>query len=1495
TIHTVEEAEGVHFLTMELVEGQPLDHLIPEGGLPIERIIEIAGALADALSAAHEKGIMHRDLKPANVMVANDGRVKVLDFGLAKETRTEANENTRSLAGQTQAGVVMGTPAYMSPEQVVGGELDHRTDIFSLGVILHEMATGQRPFAGQSSAELTSSILRDAPPLVTDVRADLPADLARIIRRCLEKDPRHRVQTARDVANEFRYLARQPSASATAPAPAAARAGAGDASSGSVRAEEGLRIAVLPFKCSGDAEMASFGVGLGEDITTGLSRFRYLSVAASASSARLREEGGDERALGNKLGARYVLEGSLRRGGSAIRVSAQLIDTQTGAQLWAETYNRDLQASSIFAAQDDVAARIVATVADSYGVLVHSMRSAMRQKADADLTPGEWQFQYFAYREQITPGSHAELKSRLERVLERNDRQSDLWACLAQIYVDEYAFGFHGDATSLDRALTAARRAVEFDRANQFALVALAQVHFFRRDLAAFGPAAERAMALNPLNTDAAGILGLQIVHAGEFERGTAIVRRAMELNANHTGWMHFAPLWDHFHRGEYEQALECANRVDVPGLFWPYLVVASACGHLGRRAEAEAAVRDLLALDPEFAAHARTNVESWHFASGLLEPILEGLRKAGLAIPASEEPPSSPRGGGTATAKADGAEPGTDSGQLRAEEGFWVAVLPFKYSGASGELTALAEGMSEEIVTGLSRFSYLRVIARSSTARYAQQAVDVRAAAKELGARYVMEGTLRQAGAKLRIAVQLVDAATGAHLWAETYARDFSSESVFELQDDLVPRIVSTVADMNGVLPRSMSGALRSRAPEQLSPYEAVLRSFGYPELGTPEELAAARAGLNEAVKKAPEHADAWAMLSFLCVQDWLHAFNLQADAFAVGAAAARRAVEAGPSNHLAYYSLAQVLYFQKEFQSFRDAAERAVALNPMDGNSVAFLGELLTYIGDRERGMELAGRAKQLNPNHPGWYWFADFYDAFNRGDYRSALDFALKVRLRGHPLACMMIATASGHLGEGETAAKAVGEFLTTRPDLPAVMRNQVAKVWNAEYGERFNEGLRKAGVEIPPAGAGEAAGPAVKVAAETPAGAKSKEESQALWVAVLPFRSPSGDGELESLAEGLTEEVTSGLSSFSYLQVVSHNSAMAYRGRTADVRTVGRELGARYVLEGSIRRGGQALRVNVQLVDAASGGQLWAETYNRELGARGPFEIQDDLTDRIVATVADGYGVLVRSMASAVREKAVEEASAAELVLRYFAYMQQISPEEHAALREGLERAVEREPGHANAWACLAFLYCTEYLDRFNAREKPMERAREAAMRAVKLDPASQMGWEQVAVAHFFVRDFGAFRPAAERAMSLNPRNGSTCAMMALLLAYAGEWERGVALTEKIMALNPHHPGWYYSTAYMDHYRKREYEAALRVAKKMNMPEFHWSHLQVAAACGQLGRKEEARAAIEALRKHSPTFLDVNTCREDIAKWLEDGELVERLAEGWRKAGLGPAGN
>jgi tetratricopeptide (TPR) repeat protein len=349
-------------------------------------------------------------------------------------------------------------------------------------------------------------------------------------------------------------------------------------------------------------------------------------------------------------------------------------------------------------------------------------------------------------------------------------------------------------------------------------------------------------------------------------------------------------------------------------------------------------------------------------------------------------------------------------------------------------------------------------------------------------------------------------------------------------------------------------------------------------------------------------------------------------------------------------------------------------------------------------------------------------------------------------------------------------------------------------------------------------------------------------------------------------------------------------MASKGRAADIRTVGRELGARYLIEGSIRRRGSAIRVSAQLTDAVSGTQLWAEAYDREIGDAGTFQVQDDLTDHIVTSVADGYGVLVRSMAALTRDRKVEELSASELVLRYYAFMQQVDPQEHAVLRGGLERTLEREPNHATAWACLSSLYQLEYFDRFNPREKPLARAREAAWRAVKIDPACQTGWKELAAVQFFSRDFTAFRETAERAMSLNPRDGTTQAYLAIMIAFSGDWERGVALAQRVIDLNRHHPGWYHNVFFHHHYRKGEYEAALRAAKKVNIPEYHWMHLMTAAACGMLGRHEEARSAIESLRKYNPTFLDLENVREDIGMWDPDKDEVERFLQGLQKAGL-----
>jgi TolB-like protein len=1065
TIYSVEEAAGVHFLTMEFVTGQQLDRIIPAEGLPFNQIVEIASSLADALAAAYDKGIVHRDLKPANVMVAYDGRVKVLDFGLAKDvTEAVPNTATRTSLGNTQAGMVMGTPAYMSPEQVSGRPLDHRTDIFSLGVVLHEMSTGRQPFAGASAAELISAILRDTPAPITDLRPDLPADLARIVRRCLDKDPRHRVQTARDVANEFRDLAFRDLARQSpsrAPAPSTTSRITPAADSGSGRTDEGFWVAILPFKSTGsNTDLAALADGLTEDIVTGLSRFSYLRVIARNSTSQFAQGAADIRSAGKELGARYVMEGTLRQAGPRLRLAVQLVDAVTGAHLWAENYERPFTPDALFELQDDLVSRIVSTAADTYGILPRTMAEMLRTVDPASLKPYEAVLRSFAHFQRVNPEEHAASRAALQRAVEQQPGNADAWAMLSLILKEAFIHEFNVEPDSLSRSLAAALRAVEAAPSNHLAYHALASVQFFLGDRPAFRVAAERALALNPLDGFTVAFLGSLIAYDGDWERGAALAARARELNPHHPGWYWLVAGFHAYRNAEYRQALEFARKINMPNFWRRSVIVAAAHGQLDEHDEARKALQELLAMKPDYAEFGPRFFSRW-FQPEMVERLTEGLRKAGLDIP--------PLSGTTASAPVSGNSPivKTASGALRSEEGFWVAVLPFKYAGSNADLAALADGLSDEIVTGLSRFSYLRVIARGSTAKYSSESTDIRTIGRELGARYVIEGTLRQAGTKLRLAVQLVDADTGAHLWAENYERAFSPEAVFELQDDLVPRIVSMIADTQGVLPRSMSQALRSLDPEQLSPYEAVLRSFGYFERATPEELAAALSGLEAAVRKAPAYADAWALLSYISLQDYAQGFNLRADSLTVGTTAARRAVEAAPSNAIACGSLAVALFFQREFQGFRNAAERALALNPMVGNSVAFLGELLTYAGDWEHGLALAGRAKQLNPSHPGWYWYADFYNAFRQGDDRDALGFALKVNMPGHWFSHAAIAAACGHLGERDVAAKAFRDLLKLRPDFASTVSRFLEKWWEPGYRARLIEGWRKAGLEISPA--------------------------------------------------------------------------------------------------------------------------------------------------------------------------------------------------------------------------------------------------------------------------------------------------------------------------------------------------------------------------------------------------------------------------------------------
>jgi TolB-like protein len=818
TIYSTEEADGIRFMTMELIEGRPLDELIPREGLPVARFLELALPLADALTAAHQKQITHRDLKPGNVMLTADGRLKVLDFGLAR-VATAAPEHTidATRAVLTGEGTIVGTMPYMSPEQVEGRALDARSDLFSLGVMFYEMLTGSRPFAGFSSPALMSAILRDVPPPVTERRADLPEAVARLVARCLEKHPEERVQTARDVYNELRHVQKQLESGA------GRRSGSGAMATGP---EASLWIAVLPFGGrSADAESEALAAGLTEDITGGLSRFPALSVVAPQSARSFKDSPLDVRQIAERLGARYVLGGTVRKSASAVRIAAHLVDARSGAHLWTETYDEPLEGTHFFAIQDDVTDRIVATVADKAGVLARSMVQAIRQLPLEQLSARELILRCWMFQWRPMPDEHATTRTALEHHLSRHPDNPHVWAELANFYICEHSLFFNPLADALGRAMRAARRAIEIDPGNQEGWEMAALTSFHMKDEPAMIEASDRAIRLNPRNSNALAWMGNIRTHAGDYDRGCELTARAMTLNPAHPGWYHFAPFNRHFARGEFGDALKAARRVNMPEFVWMHFAVAAAAGQLGLVSEAKSAAEAMLALAPPFAdeANLREFVTRWYWPPELIDGLLEGVARARGATSSDAGTPS--RGPGTESAGRATARPPSGPGSSAARDRS-VAVVPFAAVSSDPDTQALADGLTEDVTAGLSRFPYLSVVAAHSARQHRGSTADARRLGEALSARYLLDGNLRRGGTTLRLTVRLVDTTSGAQLWSETYNRTATDSDALALQDDLTDRIVATVADAHGVLLRAISQGVEHLNAEQLDPDALLLLS---------------------------------------------------------------------------------------------------------------------------------------------------------------------------------------------------------------------------------------------------------------------------------------------------------------------------------------------------------------------------------------------------------------------------------------------------------------------------------------------------------------------------------------------------------------------------------------------------------------------------------------------------------------------------------------------
>jgi non-specific serine/threonine protein kinase len=451
-IHDIDEHEGRPFLAMELLEGQTLKARLSGRALVTEELLDLAIQMTDALEAAHSKGIVHRDIKPANIFVTTSGRVKILDFGLAKLTeRRRVGEAVGASAMPTTGprddmltspGSTLGTVAYMSPEQARGEEVDARTDIFSLGLVLYEMATGRQAFSGNTSAVVFDSILNRPPQPIARVNPAVPAALQQIIGRALEKDRRARYESAAKLRADLERLKRELDSGRTA----AVTAGAENS------------VAVLYFQnLSRSEEDEYFRDGMTEDIITELSSIKGLRVFPRSAVFAYRDKQATAPQIGQELNAAFVLEGSLRRAGNRIRITAQLVETRTGHSIWARRFDRTMD--DVFAIQDEMAQNIAQALEV---MLSEEEKRAIEKVPTANVEAYDYYLRGRQYFHQFRRKGIEAARSMFARAIEIDPGYARAWAGLSDCH-SFLQFYWQPTRENLEGADTASRKALELD------------------------------------------------------------------------------------------------------------------------------------------------------------------------------------------------------------------------------------------------------------------------------------------------------------------------------------------------------------------------------------------------------------------------------------------------------------------------------------------------------------------------------------------------------------------------------------------------------------------------------------------------------------------------------------------------------------------------------------------------------------------------------------------------------------------------------------------------------------------------------------------------------------------------------------------------------------------------------------------------------------------------------------------------------------------------
>jgi TolB-like protein/lipoprotein NlpI len=1111
-------------------------------------------------------------------------------------------------------------------------------------------------------------------------------------------------------------------------------------------------IAVLPFdNLSGDPEQEYFSDGITESIILHLNQFPELAVKSRNSSFAFKQQIKSLGEISEELGVAYLVEGSIRKSTEQIRVTVQLVEAASGIQVWGKRYDAPLD--DLFSLEEELSRAIAATVTgqiESDLQRIALAKGASDQKAYDLLLGGIYHNQRYTREDTVIA------IDKLTRCLQKDpdNVMAHVWLYVSHLmnYLDRWS---RDHLASFELAAQHIRKAMALAAEDTQVQVFYAQYLVFCGDLDKATKQIEKLLTNHPDNPTVVTTMALNLGLQGRAEDALEFARRACELDPYHP-WAEWEVVGSQYISGQYEEVLQTIAKLRTTPAFIQIFGIAANV-KTGRGSMAQRALQSLLDECRETMQSVPRTVDEWlaytrenyPFADPEINRgIVDCLVQAGL----EDEPLTT-------------GDPGEHPS---------ILVLPFSNLSRDPEQDYFSDGITDSIIANLGAFSGPGVKSRHTSFAFNNSDKSLDEIAAELDVNYIVEGSVRKSASQVRINVQLVDSESGNQLWARRF--DSSLEDLFTLEEDLTRTIAGTVS---GRIGKELKNQSLQKPTQNLQSYDYLMRGLYHLEKFSRSDNEIARAQLQKSIEHDPRNSEAHSLLASTYMMELYENWRADRDeARRMARQHVQEAVEIEPDSAFVQAFLSEQLLLDCDFERALSHAERAIELNPTlpDGYSMkcGVLGCMRRY----EEAIENADISMQIDPYHPYIGWNAgELYR--DTGQYERAITAFRSVPYISPSLRAQVAACLAG-LGKPDEARAEMKQYLElARAQMPRFPESQGEwrKLWSEGVPYQFEEDSETLFDLLLQAGLCDELD-------ESPDAVPS--------ILVLPFSNLSGDPEQEYFSDGITESIIVNLGSFNGLAVKSRHASFAFKDSDRNIDDIAAELGVNYVVEGSIRKFADKVRITVQLADTASGNQVWGQRFDSELADL--LDLEQELSRTIAGTVT---GRIDRATLKAAMRKPAKDLRSYDILMRGIYHIQHFTSKDNAIAVDLFEKCLSLDPDNALAYAMLGMTYLLALTENFNEdRAQCLDKARQYLSRAIELNPDDANAQAAMAEYQMYDKNFDLAQMHARKSIELNPTLADGYSILGWHASSTGQYDKAVEYADRSMQIDQFHPyiGW-----------------------------------------------------------------------------------------------------